>query len=202
MMYATSTFPTMTHYSDETRGSPPGDLAVWFFICAELLAFGVFFLGFSIARRFDRALFDAGQATLDTTAGLVNTLLLITSSLLVVRAVRALRQARPRVAVHRLLGGFALGAAFLVVKGHEYAVQFAAGVSFDDDTFSMFYIGLTGFHAMHVVLGMVVLAVVAAQAAAGRYTPTDCNGAESGAAYWHMVDLVWLILFPLIYVMH
>jgi nitric oxide reductase NorE protein len=201
-MYASTTFPTMTTRSDEMRWAPPGDLAVWFFICAELLAFGVFFLGFSVARRFDRALFDAGQATLDTTAGLVNTLLLITSSLLVARAVRALRTGDSHVAVRRLLGAFLLGAGFLVVKGHEYAVQFAAGVSFDDDTFSMFYIGLTGFHAMHVVLGMLVLAVVARQAALGRYSPADCNGAESGAAYWHMVDLVWLILFPLVYVIH
>ncbi len=201
-MHTSTTFPTMTLNPDEARWAPPGDLAVWFFICAELLAFGVFFLGFSLARRFDRALFDAGQATLDTTAGLVNTLLLITSSLLVARAVRALRGGQPRRAVHGLLGAFALGAAFLGVKGHEYAVQFDAGVSFDDDTFSMFYIGLTGFHAMHVVLGMLVLAVVARQVAAGRYTPADCNGAESGAAYWHMVDLVWLILFPLVYVIH
>jgi nitric oxide reductase NorE protein len=186
----------------QARGAPPGDLAVWFFICAELLAFGVFFLGFAIARRFNLEQFSAGQATLDTGAGLVNTLLLITSSYLVAQAVHALRQGRQRAAVGRLLGGFALGGGFLVVKGHEYAVQFAAGVSFDDNTFTMFYIGLTAFHAMHVVLGMVVLAVLAWQSAAGHYTPGDCNGAESGAAYWHMVDLVWLILFPLVYVIH
>ncbi|MDX1605548.1 MAG: cytochrome c oxidase subunit 3 [Candidatus Competibacterales bacterium] len=184
------------------RGAPPGDLAVWFFICAELLAFGIFFLGFAMARRFNREMFDAGQATLDTTAGLLNTLLLITSSLLVAKAVQALRQGASRVAVRRLLGGFALGAAFLLVKGYEYSVQFAAGMSFDDTTFSMFYIGLTGFHAMHVVLGMLVLVIVAWQTAVGYYTPSECNGAESGAAYWHMVDLVWLILFPLVYVIH
>ena len=200
-MDARTTFPSTTARAQQ-RGAPPGDLAVWFFICAELLAFGVFFLGYAVARRFDRALFDAGQAALDTSAGLVNTLLLITSSLLVARAVRALRAGRARSAVHGFGGAFVLGAGFLVVKGHEYAVQFDAGVALDRDTFSMFYIGLTGFHAMHVALGMLVLAVVGWQAAAGRYTPGDCNGAESGAAYWHMVDLVWLILFPLVYVMH
>jgi len=198
-MDTATTLPTPAAHA---RGAPPGDLAVWFFICAELLAFGVFFLGFAIARRFNLEQFSAGQATLDTGAGLANTLLLITSSYLVAQAVHALRQGRQRAAVKRLLGGFALGGGFLVVKGYEYAAQFAAGVSFDDNTFTMFYIGLTAFHAMHVVLGMVVLAVLAWQAAAGHYTPGDCNGAESGAAYWHMVDLVWLILFPLVYVIH
>jgi heme/copper-type cytochrome/quinol oxidase subunit 3 len=86
------------------HGAPPGDLAVWFFICAELLAFGIFFLGYAIARRFDPQLFNSGQATLDTGAGLTNTLLLITSSYLVARAVRALHAGKRRPAVYQLLG--------------------------------------------------------------------------------------------------
>jgi nitric oxide reductase NorE protein len=200
-MHTVTTFPAMTTVPRE-RGAPPGDLAVWFFICAELLVFGIFFLGYAIARRHDPELFNQGQATLDTGAGLLNTLLLITSSYLVAKAVHALRDDRSRAAVWRLLGGMALGAGFLAVKTHEYGVQFDAGISLSTSTFTMFYLGLTMFHAMHVVLGMVVLAVLAWQSAAGRYTPHDCNGAESGAAYWHMVDLVWLILFPLVYVIH
>jgi len=199
-MHTSIALPTMTAVPQE-HGAPPGDLAVWFFICAELLVFGIFFLSFAIARRFNLQQFNEGQATLDTDAGLINTLLLISSSYLVAKAVHALRADRARVAMGRLLGGFGLGACFLVVKGYEYSAQFAAGVAFDTNTFTMFYIGLTAFHAMHVILGMVVLAVLAWQSAAGHYGPGDCNGAESGAAYWHMVDLVWLILFPLVYVM-
>jgi nitric oxide reductase NorE protein len=65
----------------------------------------------------------------------------------------------------------------------------------------MFYISLTFFHFMHVILGMVILAVIWVQARKGAYTSQDAHGLESGAAYWHMVDLLWIILFPLVYVM-
>ena len=69
------------------------------------------------------------------------------------------------------------------------------------NTFYMFYLSLTFFHFMHVILGMVILAAVALKARAGGYSVADHTGVETGASYWHMVDLVWLILFPLIYVM-
>ena len=69
------------------------------------------------------------------------------------------------------------------------------------NTFYMFYISLTFFHFMHVILGMVILAILWFQARQGAYSSTNANGLESGAAYWHMVDLLWIVLFPLVYVM-
>jgi len=97
--------------------------------------------------------------------------------------------------------GMLCGAGFLVVKVFEYAEKFGAGISLSTNTFYMFYISLTFFHFMHVILGMVILAVIWTQARRGAYRPGECNGLESGAAYWHMVDLLWIILFPLVYVM-
>ncbi len=182
-------------------GRLPGDLAVWFFILAELLAFGVFLVAYAFARAHDVAHFDAGQLGLDRDAGAVNTLLLLTSSFFVVRAVQCAAADRARAAAPWLAAAFACGAGFVAVKLAEYADKFAAGMSLSSSTFDMFYLLLTGFHFMHVLLGLVILAALWNGARTGRYGPGRLNGMESGAAYWHMVDLVWLVLFPLVYLM-
>ncbi|MCB1915104.1 MAG: cytochrome c oxidase subunit 3 family protein [Rhodocyclaceae bacterium] len=180
----------------------PGDLAVWFFILAELLVFAVFFVAYAVARSRDTALFDSMQAGLDRDAGAINTVLLVSASWCVARALAAAEARRQPANVRWLLGAIACGAGFTLVKSAEYADKFAAGVTLSSDTFHMFYLSLTFFHFMHVILGMVVLAVLAIGSARGRYGPGRMNGLESGAAYWHMVDLVWLVLFPLVYVLH
>ncbi|MCB1895722.1 MAG: cytochrome c oxidase subunit 3 family protein [Zoogloeaceae bacterium] len=181
----------------------PGDLAVWFFILAELLVFAVFFVAYAVARSRDTALFDAMQTGLDRNAGAINTVFLVTASWCVARAVAAAEARRqPATTTHWLVGAIACGAGFTLVKSAEYADKFAAGVTLSSDTFHMFYLSLTFFHFMHVILGMVVLVVLAFGASRGRYGPGRMNGLESGAAYWHMVDLVWLVLFPLVYVLH
>jgi nitric oxide reductase NorE protein len=179
----------------------PGDLAIWFFILAELLAFGVFFLAYAFSRANNMELFAAGQLALDRDAGAINTVLLLTSSYFVVRAVQAAEANAGRFAARWLAGAFACGAGFVVVKCFEYADKFAHGVSLSSSTFDMFYLLLTFFHFMHVILGLVILAALWRGARAGRYGPGRLNGMETGAAYWHMVDLVWLILFPLVYLM-
>lgn len=181
---------------------PPGDLAVWFFILAELLAFGVFFLGYAFARSADVELFNAGQATLDRTAGLVNTLALITGSWFVVRALHAIRAGDAVVCSRWLAAAIASGGLFVAVKLVEYSDKFAAGISLSTDTFHMFYLLLTGFHFTHVLLGMVVLGAVLLNARRGRYSATEHTGVETAGAFWHMVDLVWIILFPLVYLLH
>lgn len=181
-----------------------GDLAVWFFILAELLAFAVLFLAYAFARAKNVALFDAAQAGLDRHAGAINTLLLVTSSALVARAVALVHGNGPATATRAaryLAGAIACGAGFVLVKGSEYSAHFAAGMELSSSTFSMFYLCLTGFHFLHVLLGLVVLSILWKQTRAGAYTASSANGLESGAAYWHMVDLVWLVLFPLVYVM-
>jgi nitric oxide reductase NorE protein len=181
-----------------------GDMAVWIFILAELLAFGVFFLAYAFARARHPAVFDAEQLHLDRVSGALNTLWLVSSSALVAQAVVTVRRggaAASASAARLLLAAMACGAGFLVTKAHEYAVHFEAGMELSTSTFTMFYLGLTGFHFMHVLLGMAVLTVLWRRTAAGAYTASDAHGLESGAAYWHMVDLVWLVLFPLVYVM-
>lgn len=179
----------------------PGDLAIWVFILAEMLAFAVFFAAYAFARAGNPELFNFYQQTLDRDAGAINTVLLITGSWFVALAVRAAgRDDGAWIARHIGLG-FLCGAGFLAVKVFEYAEKFGAGITLSTNTFYMFYISLTFFHFMHVVLGMVILAVLWLQARRGAYGSHDAHGLESGAAYWHMVDLLWIVLFPLVYVM-
>ena len=179
----------------------PGDLAIWFFIIAEMLAFAVFFATYAFARAKNVEMFNLYQQTLDRNLGALNTLLLITGSWFVVLAVQAAhRDDKPAISRNILLG-WLCGAGFLAVKVIEYAEKFGAGISLSTNTFYMFYISLTFFHFMHVILGMVILTVLWFQSRNGLYGSHGANGLESGAAYWHMVDLLWIILFPLVYVM-
>ncbi len=179
----------------------PGDLAIWFFILAEMLAFAVFFASYAFARAKNVEMFNLYQQTLDRNAGALNTVLLVTGSWFVVLAVQAAhRDDQPAISRNILLG-FLCGAGFLIVKGFEYAAKFGAGINLSTNTFYMFYISLTFFHFMHVLLGMVILAILWFQSRQGAYGSHHANGLESGAAYWHMVDLLWIVLFPLVYVM-
>lgn len=192
---------TQNPVSDRHQSStPPGDLAIWFFIYAELLAFGIFFLSYAFARAYNVELFNDSQRFLNRESGAINTVVLITSSYFVVRAVAAIRAGWSRQCAYWLGAAISLGAVFLVIKLFEFHDKFSAGISLSTNTFYMFYLSLTIFHFMHVILGMVILAAVMLKALRGGYTAEQHTGVETGASYWHMVDLVWLILFPLVYV--
>jgi len=180
---------------------PPGDLAIWVFILAELLVFGIFFAAYAFTRMNNVELFNEFQLHLDRQAALINTLALITSSYFVVRAAAAIKEGDRRYCVRWMLAAMVMGAVFLVVKFGEYAHHFGEGVDLSTNTFFMFYLSLTFFHFMHVIMGMVILAAVAIKTHQGGYSASNHTGVHTGASYWHMVDLVWLILFPLVYIM-
>lgn len=180
---------------------PPGDLAIWVFILAELLVFAVFFAAYAFTRMNHVELFNTYQATLDRDAALLNTVALLTSSYFVVRAVAAAGEGDGGTTARWLWAAVGMGGLFLAIKSVEYADHIAAGINLSTNTFYMFYLSLTFFHFMHVILGMIILAAVAVKAGRGGYSRVDHTGVETGASYWHMVDLVWLILFPLVYVM-
>jgi nitric oxide reductase NorE protein len=200
MSTLTAAMTDNTSASDTPR-HPPGDLAIWVFILAELLAFGVFFTTYVVTRMKNVPLFDEMQLTLDRNAGALNTILLITGSWCVARSVAAIQLDEKVKSARWLLFGILAGAGFLVVKVFEYSAKFAAGINLATNTFYMFYLSLTFFHFMHVILGMVILLAVWLKARRGGYSAADHHGLETGASYWHMVDLVWIVLFPLVYVM-
>ena len=173
--------------------SLPGNPLMWILIVSELAVFGAALAGYAGVRLRDPQGFVAAQDTLNRIAGAANTAVLLTSGLfaaLAVEARRALRRGRAR---WLLMAAGALGVVFLVVKGVEYARELGAGFDIDSHPFFTFYYLITGFHAAHVVLGVIILALVARFDSFENY--------ETGAAFWHMVDLVWIVIFPCLYLM-
>lgn len=174
---------------------------MWFFILAELLVFAVFFASYAFARSSNVELFNHYQQTLNRDIGAANTVILLTGSLFVVLAVQAVKAGNSVLCRNWLLAGATSGAVFLLLKGVEFADKFAHGISLSTNTFYMFYLSLTFFHFMHVIMGMIILGAVTWKTHTGDYSATQHTGVETGASYWHMVDLVWIVLFPLVYVM-
>ena len=178
----------------------PGDLAMWFFIFMELLVFGVFFVAYAVVRIKNIEMFNTYQLTLNRELGMLNMLLLLTSSYFVVLAVNAIRKNEVASCVSWLYASLACGLGFLILKSVEYYDKFSAGISLSTNTFYMFYLSLTMFHFLHVIVGMLILFAVIIKAKRGAYSASNHTGVETGASYWHMVDLVWVILFPLVYI--
>ena len=183
---------------------PPGDFAIWIIIYIELLTFGLFFLGYIYSRHLNVELFNTSQLLLDKRAGLVNTIILITSSYLVIKAVKLIQTINTKEsflnASKMLLGAIGLGGIFLILKMSEFIGKYQEGINLSTNKFFMFYFLLTMFHFLHVLLGMIILFNLYIKTKIGGYTIADHRGLESGASYWHMVDLLWIVLFPLIYI--
>jgi len=177
----------------------PGDLAMWFFILAELTVFAIFFIGFAIAEQQNSILFSEGKKQLHQSAGLVNTIALITSSFFVAIALNVMHKNEGKRAAYLIVLANATALIYIFVKLWEYFALFEQGIGIETNTFFTLYFLITMFHFMHVLLGMVILFYIMRGAQKGDYQQ-DVSGFESGACYWHMVDMLWIILFPLIYV--
>jgi len=171
----------------------PGDLMIWVLIVSELLVFGAGLAAFLAVRITDPMGFAEAQDHLNRAMAGGNTIILVTSGFLAARAMR-LRARDLRAQARRMLIAAALlGVVFLWIKLLEYRADAAAGIDIDTSAFFMFYYLLTGFHAAHVAAGIVILLLVTWQDAP--------RNIEAAAAFWHMVDLVWVILFPVIYLL-
>ncbi|MOA22331.1 cytochrome c oxidase subunit 3 [Pseudomonas jinjuensis] len=180
----------------------PGDLAMWFFILMELTVFGLLLLAFAGAQVMQPELFQRGREELDSRWGMLLTFSLLTSGLFAALAVHGVRQSRLRLATSCLLAALLTAGGYVGLKLHEYAHLASRQLDIEHDTFFTLYWSLTGFHFLHVLLGMLILAVMTLRCARGRYGPENCSGLESGTLYWHMVDLVWVLVFLLVYVLH
>jgi len=184
---------------------PPGDFAIWIIIYVELITFAALFIGYAFARRADVELFNQSQLVLDQRSGFINTLILITSSYFLVKAIGVIKtvdtQRASILSSRWLLAAIGLGSSFIVIKIIEFSDKFEQGINLSTNTFFMFYILLTAFHFMHVLLGIIILYAVYKKTKIGGYSKQDHRGMETGASYWHLVDLLWIVLFPLIYIM-
>jgi nitric oxide reductase NorE protein len=179
-------------------GHIPGEAGAWVFIFGDMIVFAVLFATYLYYRGQDAALFDRSQAALNQTYGAVNTLLLLASSLLVVMAVRTVRS-RHRAALPFIAGAFACGLAFSVLKVVEYSGKVSHGIKPATNDFFMYYFVLTGLHWFHLLIGLCVLSVLFALARKPQLSRRQFAFFEGGACFWHMVDLLWIVLFPLLY---
>lgn len=177
----------------------PGVEGVWVFIFADMTVFAIMFGAYMTDRSKSLALFEESRHALSLTFGGVNTLILVTSSMLVVLALDALKFGRPKWAPVFFGLALACGLAFMVSKGLEYHAKFEAGISLLTNDFFMYYFMLTGMHLLHVTAGNVVLAVLCFKSRSMPASGGSLTAYESGATYWHMVDLLWVCLFPLLY---
>lgn len=184
--------------TDPRNGHLPGDSDMWVMVLGDMIIFAGYFVVFMIYRSMNSHEFLAAQEHLDVNIGVVNTVVLLTSSWLVVRAVTATRAGQYRRAIGFIYAAGFGGVLFMALKGFEWVAKLRAGHT-NAEMFYSFYYVITGVHLVHVLIGLIVLgALVRELRNPGRRRPAMV---ESGAIYWHMVDLLWVIIFALFYVM-
>ena len=179
----------------EQRGHVPGEEGLWVFILGDLTIFTLFFGTLIVSRAKQPEVFLAAQRDLHPPLAIANTALLLLGSYLMVRGVAAVRAGRPSAA-RLFVGTAACGLGFAAVKALEYTLLALAGHSPGQNDFFMYYFVFTGIHLAHLVIGVVLASVLARQAR--RQTPS-ARFAEIAGCYWHLVDGLWLVLFPLLY---
>ncbi len=179
--------------------NPPGTNGIWTFVFIDMIVFSLFFVVYLSEWLRLPAIFAASQAHLDPKFGLVNALVLLTSSLFMAEAVAAARLGKAVIVKTRLALALVCGLLFSASKLTEYAGKFAAGITPVTNSFFSFYFLLTMIHFLHVLAGMVFIAHCLARARAETGQATYLAKIENTGLFWHFVDLLWLFLFPLLY---
>jgi cytochrome c oxidase subunit 3 len=207
--------PLQHHFDDLDQQREASTFGMWVFLVTEILFFGGMFTAYTIYRERFHNVFVEASRHLDISLGGTNTAVLIASSLTMAMAIWAAQVNKRKLIVFFLLITMVFGCTFLVIKGFEYAAKFEhhlvpgpdfhfAGASSAEDErgaeiFFSLYFCMTGLHALHMVIGVSLLAYLLFPAWKGRFTSTWHNPLECVGLYWHFVDIVWIFLFPLLY---
>lgn len=199
------------HFEDMEQQFEASHLGMWAFLITEVLFFGGLFAGYLVYRTMYPLAFHLGSHELDITMGAINTGVLILSSLTMALAVYFAQVGKRTQIIFFLSSTLILGGAFLVIKGFEYAHKVhdhllpGPGFTFEGPfadqvrIFFSFYFSMTGMHAFHMVIGAGLLIYLITQARKGRYDASYNTPVEMIGLYWHFVDIVWIFLFPLLY---
>ncbi|MFZ1906271.1 MAG: cytochrome c oxidase subunit 3 family protein [Steroidobacteraceae bacterium] len=198
-------------FDDGRQQREAATLGMWVFLASEILFFGVLFASYTICRVLQPQGFAAGSRHTDMLLGTIEALVLLTSSTVIALAVRAIRLGQRRSSWILLLVTGALGVAFLVMHGFEYYREYTEhlvpGLDFlqpgprapEIELFFCLYYLITGFHSLHVLAGVAVILGLAVRVARGAFGPERFTTLELTALYWHLVDIVWIFVYPLIY---
>lgn len=184
-------------------------LGMWLFLFTELLLFGGMFLLYAVYFKRYPHEFAAGGKQLNWIMGCANTVILLTSSLLVAMSVSAIQRDEPRRAVALVAGTILCAVGFMTVKYFEWSAKIGhgiypgsshlkAGAPGESVFFSLYYM-TTGIHGLHVLIGAALLGWIASRVNAGAVNAREFILLENGALYWHLVDLIWIFIFPLYY---
>ena len=186
---------------DSVRPHLPGEPGVWMFIIGDVLVFSLLFSVFVYDRSQEVALFVEQQQLLNQTLGLLNTVLLLTSSWLVALAVHGARAGQLSWARSCFVSAILCGIGFVVVKYFEWGEKIAADLTLETNNFFMYYYLMTGIHLLHMVIGIGVLVFLWQSVRDAAFDTQGVGVLESGACFWHLVDILWIALFALLYLM-
>lgn len=184
--------------ADRTR-RVPGEEGIWVFVLGDMTVFALFFATFMYSRGKNRALFARDHGELHVALGTVNTVLLLSSSLLVALAIQRVLAGR-RAGTWRLIAGaLCCGLGFVAVKAVEWTLLFAAHKGVGSGEFFSYYFMFTGIHLLHVLIGLAVLSRLIVVVRQTEFGDKQARLCETGGIFWHMVDLLWVVLFALFY---
>lgn len=194
------------------RDDAASKLGMWLFIFTEILLFGGLFIVYSIFRFNNPVAFHLAGEELNDTIGTINTVLLLISSMTVAMSITAMQKGNTKLCLRFLYVTVLLGLVFLVNKYFEWEIKFEHGLypgsgflrelGHGDLLFFGLYFMMTGLHALHIIAGLTVLIVIIVFIKKGRTRPDKYAFLENGGLYWHLVDLIWIFLFPLFYLIH
>jgi cytochrome c oxidase subunit III len=199
------------HFESLEQQKEASTIGMWLFLVTEVMFFGGLFAAYMLYRIWYPDAWHEGSLELDLVLGGLNTVVLIGSSLTMALAVRAAQTGFPKATVNWLIATMLLGLVFLVVKYFEYHHKFelnhVPGANFTWDgpharqveIFFSLYFAMTGLHALHMVIGFGLLSAIAWMAYKRRFSPEYHTPVEMAGLYWHFVDIVWIFLFPLLY---
>jgi len=208
---AASGFPLAHHFDDQEQQFEASQLGMWLFLATEVLFFGGMFAAYTIYRYQYPAAFHAASQHLNVTVGAINTAVLLLSSLMMALAVHYAQLGDNRRAFRFILETILFGGMFLAVKAYEYQhkfhehlvpgdhFQWHGGETKGVEIFFSLYFAMTGMHALHMVIGVGLLLWVAWLARQERFSSQYFTPVEMVGLYWHFVDIVWVFLFPLLY---
>ncbi len=198
-------------FDDLEQQHEAAQFGMWIFLATEVLFFGGLFLSYTVYRYLNPDAFAAASRHTEVLLGGINTAILLFSSTLMALAVRAAQLRQRAALVWLLLGTAFFGVLFMGVKAYEYYKDYQAhvlpGANFlwteanphAAEIFFWLYYAMTGLHAVHVTIGICLMLILAVRAARGAFTTGNYMGVEVAALYWHFVDIVWVFLFPLLY---
>lgn len=205
------------HFVSSEQQFDSAKLGMWLFLITEILLFSAMFVAYAVYRQWHPETFVAASETLNVTMGTINTIVLLTSSLTVALSIHYIQKDEVKKCIYNLGATLVLAGGFMVIKYFEYTSKFEHGaypggmfdphgghyaqladVPFASQFFSIYFV-MTGIHGLHVIIGMAVIGWVAVRAWMGSFSSEYYTPVELTGLYWHLVDIVWIFLFPMLY---